>query len=153
MIKMNDKTYRIMWQGKEHRIPITDLRVYAAFCKIGTFNWNVPENGLYEIKLSGGGMYNGNPNHKIVKRKGELIVKQVELSKNMKVSVQIGNFGHTRWSYKGNVHEELPTEDTVLSYESDNVIAKGASGDVTQNGESNNKGSSQQGYCFIRRVG
>ena len=157
MIKINDKTYRIMWQGKPHRLPITNLHTYAAFSEVGTFGWSVPEDGNYEITLSGGCVFSDRQNN--VYKKGELITKIVTLSKGDQTTIQIGKAGNNKYKYKtggknGTWHtiEATPSGDSVFSYGSNNVTAKGASGDTYYKYESNNDGAYQQGYCFVRRV-
>ena len=155
MIKINDKTYRIMWQGKPHRLPITNFHTYAAFSEVGTFEWSVPESGLYEVELSGGCVFSDSQNN--VYKKGELITKTVALSKGDQTTIQIGKAGNNKYKTGGengtwHTIEATPSEDSVFSYQGATVTAKGASGDTYYKYESNNDGASQYGYCFVRRV-
>lgn len=146
-----------MWQGKPHRLPITNFHIYAVFSEVGTFKWSVPEDGNYEITLSGGCVFSDKQNN--VYKRGELITKTVLLSKGDQTTIQVGKAGNNKYKYKtggknGTLHtvEALPAEDSVFTYQGSTIIAKGASGKSYPKNESNNDGAYQQGYCFIRRV-
>lgn len=158
MIKMNNKTYRVVWQGKKHGLP-TVFYNRLIYSEVGSYNWQVSEDGNYEITLSGGCTFVGKPEASNVYKQGELVIRTVMLTKGDQTTIQIGNFGNNKYTYKtggknGTWHTvEEPSGDSVFTVKGTVITAKGASGETNQKHESNNNGSLQQGYCFIRRVG
>lgn len=156
MIKLNSKNYVVFFNGKKYTLPKVSVRGIM-FNEVGSYNWQVPEGGNYEITLSGGCVFSDKQNS--VYKKGELITKTVLLSKGLQTTIRVGRAGNNKYSYKSGgkngqwyTVEEVPSEDSVFSYQGSTVTAKGASGKTNQKHESNNDGSSQYGYCFIRRV-
>lgn len=156
MIKLNGKNYVVVFNGKKYILPKV-LSRGIIFNEVGTYNWQVPEEGNYEITLSGGCVFSDKQNS--VYKKGELITKTVLLSKGLQTTIRVGKAGNNKYSYKSGgkngtwyTVEETPSEDSVFSYKGATVTAKGASSNTNQKHESNNNGSLQQGYCFIRRV-
>ena len=159
MIKLNNKNYVVFFNGKKYTLPKVSNRGII-FNEVGSYNWQVPEDGNYEITLSGGCTFVGNPKTSNVYKQGELVIRTVLLTKGVQTTIHIGNAGNNKYEYKtggknGTWHtvEATPAEDSVFSYQGATVTAKGASGETNQKHESNNNGSLQQGYCFIRRIG
>lgn len=157
MIKLNSKNYMVFFDGKKYTLPKVSNRGII-FNEVGSYNWKVPEDGNYEITLSGGCVYSDKQNN--VYKKGELITKAVLLSKGLQTTIRVGKAGNNKYSYKSGgkngtwyTVEASPSEDSVFSYQGSTITAKGASGNTNQKYESNNDGSSQYGYCFIRRIG
>ena len=159
MIKLNSKNYVVFFNGKKYTLPKISNRGII-FNEVGLYNWRVPEYGTYEITLSGGCVFVGKPETSNVYKQGELIIRTVTLTKGSQTTIRVGKAGNNKYSYKlggknGQWYtvEETPSEDSVFSYQGSTITAKGASGNTNQKHESNNDGSSQYGYCFIRRVG
>ena len=159
MIKMNNKTYKVMWQGKKYRLPTSISFKGVSFNEVGAYRWQVTEDGSYEITLSGGCTFVGKPETSNVYKQGELVIRTVTLTKGDQTTIQIGNFGNNKYTYKtggknGTWHtvEEAPSGASSFTVKGTVITAKGASGETNQKHESNNNGSLQQGYCFIRRV-
>lgn len=157
MIKLNSKNYVVFFDGKKYTLPKV-LSRGIIFNEVGLYNWQVSEDGNYEITLSGGCVFSDRQNS--VYKKGELITKTVLLSKGLQTTIRVGQAGNNKYSYKSGgkngtwyTVEEVPSEDSVFSYQGATVTAKGASSNTNQKHESNNNGSLQQGYCFIRRIG
>ena len=156
MIKLNSKNYVVFFNGKKYTLPKVSNRGII-FNEVGLYNWRVPEYGTYEITLSGGCVYSDKQNS--VYKKGELITKTVTLITGLQTTIRVGKAGNNKYSYKSGgkngtwyTVEASPSEDSVFSYQGSTITAKGASGNTNQKYESNNDGSSQYGYCFIRRV-
>lgn len=157
MIKLNSKNYVVFFNGKKYILPKVSNRGII-FNEVGSYNWQVPEDGNYEITLSGGCVYSDKQNR--VYKKGEFIKKTVLLTKGLETTIRVGKAGNNKYSYKSGgkngtwyTVEASPSEDSVFSYQGSTITAKGASGNTNQKYESNNDGSSQYGYCFIRRIG
>ena len=157
MIKLNSKNYVVFFNGKKYTLPKVSNRGII-FNEVGSYNWQVPEDGNYEITLSGGCVYSDKQNR--VYKKGEFIKKTVLLTKGLETTIRVGKAGNNKYSYKSGgkngtwyTVEASPSEDSVFSYQGSTITAKGASGNTNQKYESNNDGSSQYGYCFIRRIG
>lgn len=158
MIKLNSKNYVVFFNGKKYTLPKVSNRGLI-FNEVGLYNWRVPEYGTYEITLSGGCVFVGKPETSNVYKQGELIIRTVTLTKGSQTTIRVGKAGNNKYSYKSGgkngtwyTVEETPSEDSVFSYQGSTITAKGASGNTNQKYESNNDGSSQYGYCFIRRV-